>query len=182
MISDAQLAFVPLSAPLSLVGGAGVSIPSLVLDLLGAGVGVAPPNIIGNAALFGADVGVGGRLRPEIQCSIGAACTTGNSATLNAALQAAVDQGAGGNFQPGTWNTIAETGPIAAANLTAGQIIARFPFLPTFPAGLRPRFLRMLFQIPAATNFNAGTIAAALVVLVRDDLNQKNAARNYVVA
>ena len=183
MILDGQLSFVPLGSVLSLVGAAGVSIPSTnVIDLLGAGVGVAPPNIIGNVSLFGADVGVGGHLRPEIMCAIGTACATSNSATLNAALQAAPDTGAAGGYIPTTWTTIAETGAIAAANLTAGQIIARFPFLPAFPAGLRPRFLRLYFQIPTSTSFTAGTIGAAVVTLVRDDLAQKFAAKNYTVA
>jgi hypothetical protein len=183
MVLDGQLSFVPLGSTLSLVAGAGVSIPSTnVIDIIGAGVGVAPPNIIGTAALFGADIGVGGHLRPEIMCAIGTACATSNSATLNAALQAAPDTGAAGGYVPTTWTTIAETGAIAAASLTAGQIIARFPFLPAFPANLRPRFLRLYFQIPAATNFTAGTIGAAVVTLVRDDLAQKNATRNYTVA
>jgi hypothetical protein len=183
MITDAQLAFVPLGSPLSLVGAAGVSIPSSqLIDILGAGAGVAPPNIIGTAALFGADIGVGGRLRPEINAALGVACATANGATLNAALQAAPDTGAAGNYTPGVWTTLAETGAIAVANLTAGQIIARFPFLPAFPAGLRPRFLRLLFQIPAATNFTAGTISFALVTQVRDDLNQKFTPKNFAVA
>jgi hypothetical protein len=186
MRSDALLAFVPLGSPLSLVGGAGVAIPSPnVIDLLGAGVGVAPPSIIGNAALFGTDMGIGGA-RPELEVAIGTAVTTGNSATLNVALQAAADQGAAGNYQPGTWQTIVETGGMAVANLTAGQVIARFPWLPVFPSTLRPRFLRLLFSPiksdGTAVNFTAGTIAFALVTTVRDDLANKQAAKNYSVA
>lgn len=184
MRSDALLAFVPLGSALSLVGGAGVAIPSTnVIDLLGAGVGVAPSSssIIGNAALFGTDMGVGG-MRPELMVSIGTALATSNSATLNVALQAAADQGAAGNYQPSTWNTIVETGPMAVANLTANAIIARFPWLPSFPANLRPRFLRLLFSPAAATNFTAGTIASALVVPCRDDQANRFAAKNYTVA
>jgi hypothetical protein len=183
MILDGQLSFIAPGSTLSLVGGPGVSIPSpLTLDLLGAGVGVAPPNIIGNVSTFGADIGIGGHLRPEIMCALGAACTTANGATLNTALQAAADPGAAGNYTPTSWTTVAETGPVAAANLTAGQILARFPFLPAFPANLRPRFLRLLFQIVAGTNFTAGTVSFATVTLVRDDLAQKFAAKNFSVA
>lgn len=182
MITDAQLSFVPVGGNLSLVAGAGVSIPSTnVIDLLGQGVGTAPQNIIGNATNFGADVGVGG-ITPQIDAIIGTACATGNGATLNVALQAAPDQGAGGNYQPGAWTTIVETGAIAVAKLTAGQIVARFDFMPAFPANLNPRYLRMLFQVPAATNFTAGTISSAIVTMVRDDQANKFATKNFTVA
>jgi hypothetical protein len=179
MLLDSSLSFVPLGSPLSLVAAAGVSIPSNVLDILGQGVGQAPANIFGTPTLYGGDVGIG-HIRPELMVSIGVACTTSNSATLNAALQAAPDTGVTGNYQPGSWTTLVETGAIAAANLTAGQVIARFPFLPAFPANLRPRFLRLLFQVPAATNFTAGTIAYAVPTMTRDDIAY--GAKNFTVA
>src|SRR4051812_9184543 len=145
---DALLSFVPIGAPLSLVGGAGVAIPSNVIDLLGAGVGVAPPSIIGNASLFGTDMGIG-QFRPEINAIIGTALATANAATLNTALQAAADTGSAGGYLPGAYQTLVETGPLTAAQLAANTVFARFPFLPVFPATLRPRFLRLLFS-PAA--------------------------------
>lgn len=179
---DSLLSFVPIGGNLSIVAGAGVSVPSPgIIDLLGNGVGVPPTSIIGTATVFGEDPGIGG-FRPELNVSVGTTFTTSNAATLNVALQYAIDSGVSGGYQPGTWNTIAETGPISAANLTAAQIIARFPFLPAFPPNVLPRFIRLLFQVPAATNFTAGTIAYALVTLVRDDQANKYAARNYVVA
>lgn len=181
MFSDSLLSFVPLGAPLSLVAGAGVAIPSTnIIDLLGVGVGLAPPSVIGNSAVFGTDMGIGG-LRPELDVAIGTAAVTANSATLNLALQAAPDTGAGGGYLPGTWQTIVQTGALTAAQLTANQIIARFPWLPVFPQTLRPRYLRLLAQMPAATNFTAGTINFALVVTVRDDLANQQAAANYSV-
>lgn len=179
MIFDALVSFVPLGAPLSMVAGAGVSIRSQVYDMLGAGVGVAPPSIIGNAALFGTDMGVGGK-RPELNITIGTTLTTGTAATLNIALQAAPDTAV--TFQPGTWVTLDESGPIAVANLVAGAVPFRTPFIPTFPPGLRPRYLSLLFQVPAATDFTAGTILSALVTMVRDDQANKFAASNFVVA
>jgi hypothetical protein len=182
MITDSQLNFVPMQAPLSLVAAAGIAIPSAILDLLGSGVGTAPANIIGAASVFGMDAGVGSHRRPELACSIGVAAVTANAATLNLALQAAVDTGSGGGYVPGTWTTIVETGPIAAASLTAGQPIGRFPLLPAFPANLNPRFLRLLFQVAAATNFTAGTIAYALMTWVRDDQANKFAAKGFSVA
>ncbi len=184
MFIDALLSFVPLGAPLSLVAGAGVNVPSTnVIDLLGIGAGNPPTaSIIGNVTNFGAPdaMGVGG-LRPELLVNVGTAFTTGNSCTLNVALQAAPDAGSP-TWQPGTWQTIEETGPLTAAQLTANQVIMRLPWVPPFPANLRPRFLRLLFQVPAAENFTAGTISSALVVPCRDDLFNLQGAKNYSVA
>lgn len=184
MFLDAQLSFVPVGSPLSIVAGAGIDVPSTnVIDLLGLGAGNPPTNvIIGNVTNFGAPdaMGVGG-LRPELLVNVGDAFVTGTSATLNVALQGAPDAGTP-TWQPGTWQTIAETGELTAAQLTAEQTIMRMPWLPPFPANLRPRFLRLLFQVPAATLFTAGTIANAVVVPCRDDQFQKYAAKNYSVA
>lgn len=177
---DSQLAFVPVGSPLSIVAADGVATYSNVIDLLGQGVGQAPANIIGNATLFGADMGVGG-IRPEIICAVGTAFTTGNAATLEILLQAAADQGVAGGYQPSTWNTIVGSEAIAAASLTAGQIVFRVPWLPVLGT-LRPRYLRMSFAPAASTHFTAGTISFAGVTLIRDDLNQKNAAKNFTVA
>lgn len=187
MITDALLNFVPIGGNLSLVAGAGVDVPSNVIDLLGLGVGVAPSsnggNIIGNVTTFGAPdaMGVGG-FRPELVVNVGTAFVTANAATLNVALQGAPDTGAGGGYLPGTYQTIAETGELTAAQLTAFQTIMRLPWLPPFPANLRPRYLRLLFQVPAAVNFTAGTIANALVTPLRDDQFNAYAAKNYSVA
>jgi hypothetical protein len=181
MRSDALLALVPIGAPLSLVGAAGVSIPSPnVIDLLGQGVGQAPANIIGNAALFGEDAGIGG-IRPQLNVTVGTSLVTATAATLNAAIQGAADTGAGGNYQPGTWQTLEETGPLTAAQLVSGVLLARFDFPPAFPSNLRPRFIRLLFQIPTGTSFTAGTVASAIVTLVRDDQANKYQPNNYTV-
>ena len=182
MLIDNLCSFVPLGAPLSLVAAAGVNIPSSQMyDFAGVGAGVAPPSIWGTPTSYGqADaMGVGGE-RPELVVSIGVLPVTGNSATLNAALQAAADNGSN---QPGTWNTIGESGAIGVTNLAAGTVFCRLPWLPPFPANLRPRFLRMLFQVPSATNFTAGTIAWALVVPPggRDDQFNKYVPKNFAV-
>lgn len=180
MITDALVNFIPIGVPLSLVAGAGVPVASGVLDLLGQGVGTAPQNIIGNATVFGEDAGIGG-LRPQLEVLISTALVTANAATLNIAFQAAVDQGVAGGYQPGTWQTLVETGPIAVANLGAGVKAARFDFPPAFPENLNPRYLRLLFTPPAGTNFTAGAVQAP-VTMVRDDQSNKFAAANYKVA
>lgn len=187
MLLDALISFVPVGGNLSLVGGAGISIPSLlVYDILGLGVGVGPNtatnpgSIIGNASVFGSDVGIGA-IKPQVEAVIGTALTTGNAATLNVAFQGAQDTGSAGGFLPGAWQTFVETGPITAAQGTAGQVVARFDFPPAFPPGFNPRFLRLLFQVPAATNFTAGTISSAIVSMVRDDQSNRFAAANFQV-
>lgn len=177
---DSTLTFLPLGSAFSLVGGAGMNLPlPNVIDLLGVGVGQAPPSIIGNATLFGEDVGVGGD-KQVIQATIGTAVTTADACTLNLALQVAPDLGVAGGYQPGTWQTINETGPMTAAQLTAGQVI-RMDWAPVFPPTLRPRFVRLLAQVPAAEVFTAGTLSNAFVTRVRDDQSNKQAAANYVV-
>lgn len=176
---DSQLVFTPTAQ--SLIAAAGVDVPSTnTIDLLGLGVGVVNTSIIGNASVFGEDIGIGdGLLVPKVQCTIGTAATTGSAATLNVQFQLAIDDGTG---NPGTWVTAVETGELAAASLTAGQIIARFDWPPTALMTQRPRFARLNYAVPAGTTFTAGTIGFAGVVPVRDDATNKNAASNFEVA
>ena len=194
MITDALVSFVPIGGNLSLVAGAGIVIPSPnTLDLLGSGVGTAPPNIIGTRTTFGTDMGVGGHLRPELNITVGVGLTGAVGQQLKVALQGAADQGAGGNYQPGTWVDIVSQDGIGLANLAnatgaiAGSVIARFPFLPTMPPQLFPRYLRLLFSPMTAAalpsgSFTAGTISSALVTWVRDDQANRGAGKNYAVA
>lgn len=180
MRSDAALALVPLGSPMSLVGAAGTNLPSPVtLDILGQGVGTAPANIIGNVSTFGADMGIG-RYRVQFDVVIGTAAASAGACTLNLAFQGAADLGPAGAYAAGPWQTLEETGPLTIAQLTTGLVIARYDWPPTIP-GLRPRYLRLLAQIPAGLAFTAGTIAYALVVPTRDDQANKIAASNYVV-
>jgi len=196
MRSDAQLSFIPIGSTFSLVGGAGVGLPSInTIDLLGQGVGTAPQNIIGNTPTtgfdggnFGTDVGVG-RYKAMVAVFLGATTlTTANSATLNIQFQGAEDTGLAGNYLPGAWQTFMETGPMTLAQLnallptsaTAGAL-GRFDFPPALPPGFAPRYLRLNFQPAAATNFTAGFISSAIVITVRDDQANKFAARNYSV-
>lgn len=186
MILDSQLNFVPIGGNLSLVAGAGVAIPSTnVIDLLGLGVGVNPAanggNIIGTPAsgLFGEDSGLGA-IKPQVQVNIGTALTAVGGSTLNIALQAAPDTAV--TFQPGTWQTLVETGPLTAAQLIANTVCARFDWPPAFPANLNPRYIRLLFSPSTGGSFSAGTIAAAVITMVRDDFGGKYAARNFSFA
>lgn len=183
MRSDALVAFTPIGSPLSLIAGAGVDVASNVVDLFGYGVGVVIPDtngnpIIGNVATAGSPDGGGvGGIRPELNVTIGTALVADTGTpTLTPQFQAAIDDGTG---NPGTWQTIVQGPDITVAQGTANTVIFRVPYLPPFPADLRPRFVRLNFAIPAGTNFSAGNIASALVTTVRDDQANKFAARNY---
>ncbi|HQT65356.1 MAG TPA: hypothetical protein PLO16_12670 [Acidocella sp.] len=181
MLTDSLLNFVAPGSPLSLVLGVGVGAASNVIDLLGSGSGTAPANIIGNASLFGADVGIG-LYRPLINIVTGTAFATADGATLNVEFQAAPDTGSGYGYVPGAWKTLEETGYMPVADLAAGTVIGRFSFPPAIPANFRPRFLRLFFQPLAATQFTAGTIASAVVTMARDDQANRFTPRNFAVA
>lgn len=179
MLLDSRLSFVALGSPLSLVAAAGVDIVAPnVIDLLGGGAGTLVTNITGIATLPGqADAMGSPSERPELVIAIGTALVNDTGTpTLRVELQGAPDNGSG---SPGTYVTLGSSGAIATAQATAGAIIARLPWLPPFPLNLRPRFLRLNFEIPAGTNYSAGTILYALVTTVRDDWFIGQQPRNY---
>lgn len=183
MITDALLNFLSLGGNLSMVGAPGADIfaPNTI-DLLGTGVGTAPASIYGNSTVFGQADGMGvGGLRPELVVTVGTSLATVNASTLTVQLQGAPDLGAAGGYQPGTYTTFSSSGAMSVAQLTAGTFIFRSPWLPPFPANARPRYLRLRFAFPAGTDMSAGTIASALVTLVRDDYFVSQQPRNYAV-
>ncbi len=170
MITDALVNFTPVAVTPTVAA----DYPSAVIDILGSGVGTAPANIIGNRALFGSDVGIGG-VRPQIECLVTAAFVGGTSVQVK--FQAAPD--VAGTHIPTTWTTLVETAAILTASLTLGQVLARFDYPPAFPAGLNPRYLRLLFT--SLGTFSLGSIIAP-TTMVRDDQANKFAANNFVVA
>jgi hypothetical protein len=191
MLLDALVNFgANTGAPFSLVGAAGAQLPlPSIIDIMGNGVGSAPTSIYGRTSNLGpgADMGIP-EMRPELFVQIGTAAATGNAAQLNLAFQAAADPGSAGNYTPAMWQTLGESGWLTAAQLTAGQVIFRSPWMPAFPAGLNPRFFRLLAQIGtptggagAAVNFTAGTISWAGVTQGRDDYAVKFTPKNYTV-
>lgn len=180
MLTDALASFVTPGSVLSLVGGAGVAIPSGIIDLIGNGPGTAPGNIIGQRTVFGTDIGIGDpRLQTEV--AIQTALATANGATLNVQFQAAPDTGAAGGYAPGAWTTLMETGALPVSSLNAaGKIVARFDFPPATPPNFSPRYLRLNFVPAAGTNFSAGAIAAPSTT-VRDDTANFYTPRNFSV-
>lgn len=194
MITDSQLAFIQIGAPLSLVAPAGQTIPSGVVDLLGLGVGINPASagqIWGNSTNFGQADAMGvGNQRPELNVTIGTALNGAAGLTLNCKLQGAADPGAAGNWTPAAnaWSNLGGQDGITLAQGAANTVIMRLPWLPPFPVTLKPRFLRLLFS-PVSNGgadpsgaFTAGTIASALVVMSRDDYFVSQQPRNYSVS
>jgi len=173
MINDALVNFIPLTTPLDLGNGVAGDYASSIIDLLGQGDGTTPNNIFGNATYFGEDPGIG-RFRPQIEVLVTEAFVGGTS--LQVKFQAAPDDA---DHVASTWTTLVETPAIATASLTLSQVLARFDFPPAFPAGLNPRFLRLLFTTVGV--FTAGMVLAP-VVMVRDDQSNKFIPRNYAVA
>ena len=174
---DSQLAFIPIGGNLVFTASSTATPSTNTIDLLGTGVGTAPANIIGNATVFGTDMGIG-FFRPEIDIASGSAAFSGTS--INVALQGAIDSGASGGYQPGTWITFGETGVITLANTAIGAntTFARLPWLPAWPAGTLPRYLRLLFTPVSLT----GTVAFAVVTTGRDDQANRYAWKNFKVA
>lgn len=178
MILDALLSFVPIGGNLSLVGGAGITIPSTnVIDLIGSGEGTTPPNIIGTPTLFGTDMGIGDD-KLQIRVYIGTALATSSSAVLSVRMQAAPDTAV--THVAGTWQDLV-TVKCTAAQGTAGAVIARIDWPPAVPPNLNARYVRLLFDPGTGASFTAGTISSAIVTPVGDDWSAAYAAKNYVV-
>lgn len=176
MLIDALVSFINQGAPLSLVGGAGVSFRSGVIDLLGLGQGVAPASIIGTATVFGMDVGIGDpRIQTEVFFTTALVAVGGS--TMNIQFQGAPDAGAP-TYLPGAWTTLMETGPLPAGAVSLNAVAARFDFPPAVPPSFRPRYLSLLFSPSAGGSFSAGA-AIAPVTTVRDDMAHKFQSKNY---
>lgn len=116
---------------------------------------------IGIQTRFMADMGnAEGVGMPKLVAYVGTAFVTAGSATLNVKFQGSTDNT--------TFTTYMETGPIAAALLTAGRKIASFDWPPVPDGVALPRYVRLLYGLPGSQTFSAGTIAIAGVVLQKD--------------
>lgn len=147
------------------------------IDLAGLGSGTTISNIIGNASVWGQDIGIGnGVYQPAILVTVGTAFAGGTS--LNVQFQGAVDNGSG---SPGTWNTYAESGAIVTASLTANRTIFRINVAAVQPDnGPLPRFLRLNYVVVGT--YTAGTIAYAGIDLDNQMWSAGMYPSNFVVA
>jgi len=103
----------------------------------------------------------------DILIQIGTTFTATGSATLQVAIQAAVDAGGGGSAQtPGTFYDQVMTGALPVANLTTGREVLRCP-IPRWSVcaantNTRPRFYRLNYTV-ATGPMTAGTVLSTLV-------------------
>jgi hypothetical protein len=102
------------------------------------------------------DLGIGCP-QVDVEILIQQSFAAAGAATLNVQIQSSVDNA--------TWNTLAETAPIAVANLTAGRQILRIALpadQPAQTAGIG-RYLRLYYTV-ASGPFTSGQVFAALVL------------------
>lgn len=184
MLDDGLVTFMPFGSPAlslaNLAAGSTVAAP-VIFDTLGLGVGVAPQGVIGlPGSIYGQDSGVNMR-KMFIQAVVGAAFATATAATLSMQFLGAVDTGAAGGYQPGTFQVFDAVDSIAAAALGAGQAI-RMDWPVAAPGAPKPRFFKVQFVVsPAASGiFTAGTIFAITVTPGRADISSlKQANSNF---
>jgi hypothetical protein len=102
------------------------------------------------------DLGIGDP-KPKIEIVIQQTFTAAGAATLNVQVQSSVDNV--------TWSTLAESSPIAVANLTQGRQLLRIDLpadQPAQTAGIG-RYLRLNYVV-ATGPFTAGQVLSALVL------------------
>ena len=148
-----------------------------VIDLAGLGSGTTVSNIIGNATVWGQDIGVGDVPgTPKLYVTVGTALAGGTS--LNVQFQGAPDNGSG---SPGTYVTYAESGTIVTASLTANTVIFKIDVPEIQPeGGPLPRFLRLNYVVVGT--YTSGTIAFAGIIRDRQDWVARYYPSGYAVA
>lgn len=120
-------------------------------------INAATPTASTNIVDLGVARDIGGAVTDNLMllCQIGTAfAASGGAAELQVDFQTAPDNGSG---SPGSWVTLASSGPVAKANLVQG-----YKFLQGEPIGPTQRFVRLQYTV-TTNNGTAGTISAALV-------------------
>lgn len=170
MFLDTSLLFNSYTAPVAVT----VTGDSAVIDLTGAGVGVAPAMSGGQnnsgALPIGLDIGAGdGVAIPSVNVTIGTTFVGTGNTTMSIAVKAAPQTSATDNSQ-GTYTTLAVTQAIPVANLLAGSSI-NIPIPPIVLATgeALPRFYKLTYTV-ANGPFTTGKLSAAIA------LNQPNIA------
>lgn len=138
-----------------------------VFDVTGAGAGNAP-SMIGAGGLktaIGIDIGAGdGVATPQVLITNALTTAGTGSGTVTISLQAAPDNG---SYSAGTYYTLYTSDAYAGTAITAGwQLIIPVPSIP--PAAALPRFYRLVYTISGTF---AATVNANLLLnapLVRD--------------
>lgn len=144
------------------------------IDLL-AGVAIAsagayttPASIIGNAATFGMDFGIGMHSGiPRVVGTAIAAFTAGGAGTMQVQFQGAADS-ASGTLAGYTWVTYGQTDTIAKTLLTASTRIFSFDWPMRKIGAALPRFV-VLNYVVATGPMTAGTVTADVAMGGSDD-------------
>jgi hypothetical protein len=117
------------------------------------------------ATVFGEDLGIGdSKTLPWFYITSKTGFTTTNAATLQIAIQGAVDPGTG-NVSDMVWVTYSQTGTLAATLLTVntGLWKERWPHRAT--GQQPPRFMSINYTVATGT-FTAGTVSAFIALNV----------------
>lgn len=165
MFTDTSLLFNSYVTPVAI----SVTGDSSIIDLTGAGVGVAPAMVGGAGFPIGLDVGAGdGVAIPSVTVTVATAIVGTGTSTISFSLKAAPQISATNNNQ-GTYTTLTTTQafavPPVGTSLPAGSVI-NLPIPPLAPGEAPPRYYKMSYVI--ANGPVSGTISSGIV------LNQPN--------
>ena len=168
--------------PTSLVSVASANSAN-VYDITGLGSGVVAGTYVNYGqlahptAVFGADYGSGAYPdMPYLFVQIGTAFAT--NASLTIAIQASLDTAATGS--PAGFVTIAQTGAIPVANLTANATFQLpLPVVPLTVLGGMPRFYRLLYTVNGS-QATTGTVSSAIVLGPWTTFEGQDVQNNYV--
>jgi hypothetical protein len=162
MFTDNSLLFNSYTTPVAVT----VTGDSAVIDLTGAGVGVAPAMTNGAGNSIGLDVGAGdGAAMPSVTVIIGTTFVGTGTTTMSIAVKAAPQTSATDNSQ-GTYTTLTTTQafatPPVGSKLTGGTII-NIPIPPLAPGEAMPRYYKLTYTI-ANGPMTAGALSAGIVM------------------
>ena len=159
MFTDNSLVFNSYSTPVAI----SVSGDSSIIDLTGAGVGVAPA--MTNGGSIGFDIGAGdGAALPSVTVIVGTALTGTGTTTVQFVLKAA-PQVSATNYNQGTYTTLTSTQafatPPVGTSLPAGAVV-NIPIPPLQPGQALPRYYKLSYVVTNGPV--AGTISSGIVM------------------
>lgn len=161
MFTDNSLLFNSYTTPVAI----SVTGDSSVIDLTGAGVGVAPAMVGGQGYAIGLDVGAGdGAALPSVTVVVATAIVGTGNATISFSLKAAPQVSATNNNQ-GTYTTLLTTQayavPLGGTTLPAGTVL-NLPIPAIAPGEAPPRFYKLTYTV--ANGPVSGTISSGIVM------------------
>ncbi len=177
------MAFVDIDLQLSAAQAiTATAVSAAVYDVTGAGVGNVPKMIFGVDAngvqqTAGFDIGTGaGMNRPVAMFTIDQTFTAAGAATLVIQIEAAPDNGSGSE---GAYTVIQQTGPLALAQLVAGQEPLVVEFDALLPGEVLPRFYKFNYVV-ATGPFIAGELTANILLDAPSIARAKGYPGNFV--